>query len=241
MSTDDMFQYRNTRNRPRIAPMVEETTPEPEPTEPAPKTLPMEKTELSLYPKEQYTNKSLRATPRSDVFHYSTHAPSKYLNAPLLHVGSAEQAATVDTYQGDIFDKWFVPEKHYHGITRREPVKGDVTPPSEREGIKKYTISPEASIHPEVVSDEIANRAHAQFLTDKGKKVPRDITYAYSQPSTETVVNHKVKEVTKALHSGQLIPYVNTYEMEDSAMWPVDSDKNSMSYIVPNAKKNLLK
>ena len=204
-------------------------------------SLPMEKVDVDSLgsPIEDGSDKVLRATPRSEVFHYSRLSPSKYLEAPLLHVGSAEQAATVDTYGSQsMFGRWYVPP-NAHSFSG--PDTEGVTPPSEREGITKFTISPEAKMYPETVSDEIANRAHAQYLTELGHEVPGDITYAYSRPSTEAVVNHRVKDVVKALHSGQLIPYVNTYEMERSQDWPVGSDKNSMSYVVPNPKKNLIR
>ena len=180
---------------------------------------------------------TLRATPRSEVFHYSRLPSSEYLKAPLLHVGSAEQAATRATYNaGGTLGKWFVPEGAM--MWSGKPATEGVTPPSERGGVTKYTISSEAPVYPHTVTDEIANRAHAQYLKDTGKEVPLDINYTYSDETTP-FTEHHVRKVTDALHSGQVVPYSNTYEMEDSHQWPVGSDKNTMSYIVPNPKLNL--
>lgn len=183
---------------------------------------------------ESGESRPLKAFPRDVVYHYSAHPVEKYMKAPLLHVGSAEQAATVAD------DKWHRPAQgsyFYDGSTNH---RGIPLVPTENPETTKFTFHPNAVFHPNVVSDEIINRAHQQVAEEQGIKVGRDIIGFNTSPSTETVINRKVAEVSDALRSGQIVPYVNLHEMSNVDEWPKGSDRNSMSYLVPNPKKNLV-
>ena len=237
---------RNVRDRrtpPRSVIDPEPTKPDSKKTQPSGK-LPMKRVDLSnlntgdtsglgswnphfppMIPMEGDT--PLKAAPRSAVFHYSAYkSPKEYLDAPFLHVGSAEQAATVATARSN--GAWYL---NTFGRLQLDPHTD--------ESITKFSFSPKAEFHPTVVSDEVANRAHEQVAREQGLEVSGDITGAFNGPSDETVVNYHTKQAADALRSGKIVPYRNTHEMADTKNWPENSDKNAMSYLIPNPKLNL--
>lgn len=163
----------------------------------------------------------LEATPRSAVFHYSRLQPAQFLKNPMLHVGSVEQGV-----------------ESMRSFNLSLDAKNKNWDPEKIEGTHKFTFSPDAEFFTGLpkVSDEVANRAHANVLKEQGDRVSRNISGIWDDEPTETVVKEHVRMVTDALKSGQIVPYTNLHEMAN-----VDDfqDKNAMSYIVPNPKKNL--
>ena len=135
----------------------------------------------------------LEATHYSDVYHRSSRSQKEYMKAPIIHVGTLDQAASL--------------------IPPPQPQD-----PRTDEGMTRYKISKHASIFPRVVSDEVVNLAHANNFEDMGLSPSGNVTHALYGGSKETVVNHWASQVSDALKANQIIPYVNYHEKSKNAM-----------------------
>lgn len=160
------------------------------------------------------------------VAHGSKMEPEEFMNAPLLHVGTSEQAARVINLD------WHLKEDD-EGFPLYEHA-GDVP------GVHEMRLSKHAKIHPITFPDDIANEAHHHFVSDLGLETSPSVYVTKSQHGKEHPL---VSRALNALKSNQVIRYNNTHETPDwdesSYDNPADARFNAYSYIVPSPSLNI--
>jgi hypothetical protein len=160
------------------------------------------------------------------VAHGTKMEPEEFMKAPLLHVGTADQAAraiNLDWNQKED-DEGFPLYEH----------AGDVP------GVHEMRLSKHAKIHPITFPDDIANEAHHHFVSDMGLETSPSVYTSKSQHGKEHPL---VSRALKALQSNQVIRYNNTQETPDwdesSYDNPADARFDAYSYIVPSPSLNI--
>lgn len=158
--------------------------------------------------------------------------PSEFLQAPLLHVGTREQALqsaiggdTESFMSGDMDD---VPKKSWNP-NRRYP------------GIHKLNFSQFAEFHPTVVSDEVANAVNAQKLRDIGLE-PNSRTDTSS--SMKKGMEKEYADALQAVNENKILAYRNTFEVPLDRSGQPRTDTHPMetiSFLVPSPILNLKK
>ncbi len=158
--------------------------------------------------------------------------PSEFLQAPLLHVGTREQAlqsaigGDVDNYMSGDMDE--TPRRVWN-------------PNMKYPGIHKLSFSQFAEFHPTVVSDEVANAVNAQKLRDIGL-----------EPNSRTETSSRMKkgmekeyaDALQAVNENKILAYRNTFETPRDRSGGVRTDTHPMetiSFLVPSPILNLKK
>jgi hypothetical protein len=169
----------------------------------------------------------------TQVFHGSNVAePQEFLKAPILHVGSAEQAAHI------VNPDWRLKEDD-EGFNIYDYAE-DV------DNVHPLAISTHAKVHPITVPDDIANEAQFHFLKERGH-VPSS-TVEFSK-SNHGVKHPLVRSALNALRQNKIVPYKNEWETPDDLYEGADLDAPGMerdlreaskSFMVPSPHLNLL-
>jgi hypothetical protein len=166
-------------------------------------------------------------TEGTEVYHATRwETRDEFMKAPVIHVGSADQAALrINPFWEDKIDEFGEPL--YDGRPENVP------------NVHRLAISPHAKIHPITVPDDIANEAHAHFLQEKGHHVPESINMSRSFHGVEHPL---VKSALNALRQNRIVPYQNEweapkldYEMMDNA----SVRYHTTSYLVPSPSLNM--
>ena len=171
--------------------------------------------------------KSSRTTGGGEWIAHGSHVdPEEFMKAPLLHVGTAEQAANIinpDWHQ-KVDDEDFPLYEH----------AGDVP------GVHEMRLSEHVKVHPITFPDDVANEAHSHFVSDMGLTPPASVLYSRSHHGREHPL---VSRALSALKSNQVIRYHNEVETPDWDMssYDLDSDARAVaqSYIVPSPSLNI--
>ena len=168
------------------------------------------------------------------VFHGSfTEEPQEFLKSPVLHVGTADQAANA------INPDW--PSKMDDD---REEFLYDSA--EDVDNVHSLAISKHAQIHRITVPDDIANEAHVHFLQEKGM-IPTPTVLATR--SYHGVEHPLVKSALNALRQNKIVPYKNEVETpKDLYSGYSDDDPEtekyfreaSKSYMVPAPHINIV-
>jgi hypothetical protein len=175
----------------------------------------------------QNTSPDVRKQPEGIEVYHGTHVDmrSEFMKAPVLHVGSADQAA-----------QRINPDWAYKTNDDDEPLYDG---PEDVPNVQRLAISPHAKIHPVTVSDDIANEAHAHFLQEKGHTVPISIN---SSRSYHGVDHPLVKSALNALRQNKVVPYNNSVETPDLDYDMMDNEAiryHTTSYMVPSPSLNM--
>lgn len=191
-----------------------------------------------LFGKIPVTSEKSRAVPSSNstptpseggmwVSHGSKEPPEEFLKAPLIHVGSEDQAAHV------INPNW------------RDKMGDDGYPLYDQagdvEGVHGMRLSKHAKVHPITFPDDIANEAHRHFLSDMGMDASLGVQYSSSYHGKDHPL---VSRALGALKSNKIVRYSNTWESPDHD-WSSydnmsDAKADTYSYIVPSPSLNLV-
>ena len=161
------------------------------------------------------------------VSHGSNTSPEEFLKAPLLHVGSEDQAAHI------INPHW------------RDKMGDDDYPLYEQAGdvpgVHGMRMSKHARVHPITFPDEVANEAHRHFLDEMGMDASMSVQASSSHHGKKHPL---VSRALDALKSNQIVRYSNEVETPDwgSSSYDKDSDsrEDTYSYIVPSPSLNLV-
>lgn len=161
-----------------------------------------------------------------EVFH-GTHVDlrSEFMKAPVIHVGSADQAA-----------QRINPHWSYKTNDEGEPLYDE---PEDVPNVQRLAISPHAKIHRVTVPDDIANEAHAHFLQEKNLSVPTSISLSRSSHGVDHPL---VKSALNALRQNKIVPYSNNVETPDLDYDMMDNESiryHTTSYMVPSPSLNL--
>jgi len=165
------------------------------------------------------------------VYHGSNFfEPHEFLRAPLLHVGTQDQAnQRIET-----------PESYIETELDNNPDPQWPTGVS-FPGVHKLQFSQFAEFHPRIMSDTAINVAHGLLLR-KNKMHSR---YAAIPSNFEELENHPdVQEAFKALESNKVVPYRNDWETpvspKGNPLKPEEvPDSAFISYAVPSPRLNL--
>lgn len=168
------------------------------------------------------------------VFHGSTVAdPDEFTKAPILHVGTADQAANA------INPDW--PNKMDYD---REEFLYDSA--EDVDGVHGLAISKHAQIHRITVPDDIANEAHWHFLNERGHVPSKTVAGSRSYHGVEHPL---VKSALNALRQNKIVPYKNEVETPKDLYSGYSGDdpetekhfrEASTSYVVPAPHINLV-
>jgi hypothetical protein len=144
------------------------------------------------------------------VYHGSNVPPEHFTKAPLIHVGSLPQAEE---------------------MIERHTEKGE-----EGGKVHEFMLSEHVPVHPTVFSDAVANTAHAEFLQERGYKVPSQVQSSIPTmyPLLMSQNRPGVQEALEALSQNRIIQYENTGEGYN----PYSKEVN-LSYVVPTPHLNL--
>lgn len=161
------------------------------------------------------------------VSHGSNTHPEEFLKAPLLHVGSEDQAAHI------INPHWR--DKMGDDDHPLYDQAGDVP------GVHGMRMSTHARVHPITFPDEVANEAHRHFLDEMGMDASMSVKASSSNHGKKHPL---VSRALDALKSNQIIRYDNEVETPDWGRSSYDKDSDSRedtySYIVPSPSLNLV-
>ena len=175
----------------------------------------------------QKPSPDLRKKPEgTEVYHGTKYdMRSEFMQAPVIHVGSADQAALrINPFWSDKTDEFGEPL--YDG-------------PEDVPNVHRLAISPHAKIHPITVPDDIANEAHAHFLQEKGHYVPESITMSRSLHGVDHPL---VKSALNALRQNKIVPYQNEWEAPNLDYEMMDNASiryHTTSYLVPSPSLNM--
>lgn len=161
------------------------------------------------------------------VSHGSNTSPEEFLKAPLLHVGSEDQAAHI------INPHWR--DKMGDDDYPLYDQAGDVP------GVHGMRLSKHARVHPITFPDEIANEAHRHFLNDMGMVESVSVRASSSHHGKKHPL---VSRALDALKSNKIVRYSNEVETPDHD-WTsydnmADAKADTYSYIVPSPSLNLV-
>ena len=184
---------------------------------------------FALMQQMQNPSPDFRKNPEgTEVFH-GTHVDlgfsGEFMKAPVIHVGSADQAA-----------QRINPHWSYKTNDDGEPLYDE---PEDVPNVQRLAISPHAKIHPVTVPDDIANEAHAHFLQEKGHNVPASINLSRSSHGVEHPL---VKSALNALRQNKVVPYQNNTETPDLDYDMMDNESiryHTTSYMVPSPSLNM--
>jgi hypothetical protein len=162
-----------------------------------------------------------------EVYHGIPHVDLRpeFMKAPVIHVGSADQAA-----------QRINPQWAYKTDDDDEPLYDG---PEDVPNVQRLAISPHAKIHPVTVPDDIANEAHAHFLQEKGHTVPTSINLSRSNHGVDHPL---VKSALNALRQNKVVPYTNNVETPDLDYDMMDNEAiryHTTSYMVPSPSLNM--
>lgn len=165
------------------------------------------------------------------MYHGSEKDPSEFMKAPIIHVGTAEQAASaVDVEWNDHWNHEFdEPEYEY-----AENVPG----------VHALQLSKHAKVHRITVPDDIANEANVHFLRERGYPISPSVNTTRSFHGVEHPL---VKSALNALRQNKVVPYINNFE---TPQWLYDEDTSdpeteravreaSKSFMVPSPSLNM--
>jgi hypothetical protein len=165
----------------------------------------------------------------TSVYHGSHfHSPDEFLKAPLLHVGTQDQA-------NQIIER---PESYIEtddGVDPTWPTGISFN------GVHKLQFSQFSEFHPKVMSDSAVNVAHGLLLR-KNKMHSRE---AAIPSNFEELEKHPdVQEALKAFESNKIVPYRNDWETpvtpKGNPLAPGEApDSAFISYAVPSPRLNL--
>jgi hypothetical protein len=154
-----------------------------------------------------------------DVYHASRKPVEEFTKAPIIHVGTADQAA-------DMVNTHWQHKEDEEGY----PIYMD---PAEVEGVHGFDFSEHVKIHPPVFPDPVANEAHARFLEARGYAVPPSVT---TSRLGRDMGSPLITNALKALNENKVIKYDNTTEG-----WAYHNYEHgpNVSYVVPTPYLNL--
>lgn len=178
----------------------------------------------SNIPKPEFNLDEARTSP---VYHGSNlQSPKDFMRAPLIHVGTQDQANQMIEHPESRFDDHMAPNTRWP-IGRSFP------------GVHKLQFSQFAEFHPRVMDDKHVNIAHAMLLNKN--KMHWD-TGALPEHFKEYEDHPEVKEALAALEGNKIVPYHNVWETPiDREGYPKKDTKPSdhISYLVPSPNLNL--
>lgn len=156
--------------------------------------------------------------------------PSEFLKAPLIHVGTREQALQV-AIGGD-------PDPFMSG--EMDEITKKVWNPNRRyPGIHKLSFSQFAEFHPTIVSDEVANAVNSQKLRDIGLE-PNSRTDTSS--GLKKGMKKEYADALQAVNENKILAYRNRFEVPLDRSGKPRTDAHPMehiSFLVPSPVLNL--
>lgn len=157
--------------------------------------------------------------------------PSEFLKAPLIHVGTREQALQ-SAMGGD-------PEPFMSGVMDDTLPKKVWNPNRRYPGIHKLSFSQFAEFHPTIVSDEVANAVNSQKLRDIGLE-PNSRTDTSS--GLKKGMKKEYADALQAVNENKILAYRNTFEVPLDRSGKPRTDAHPMehiSFLVPSPVLNL--
>lgn len=174
-------------------------------------------------PKPDFNPDEARTGP---VYHGSNLVdPEEFMRAPLLHVGTQDQA-------NQLIEN---PESRFDEPNARWPI-GRSFP-----GVHKLQFSQFAEFHPRVMDDEYVNIAHG-LLLQKNKMGWGDSNSAIPEHFKDMESHPEVQEALQAFESNKIVPYHNVWETPIDKMGNPRQDtkpSDHISYAVPSPRLNL--